>query len=234
MVGRTNTSGKPEEEKTVTAGTSAVVVNPSSGKTMKKVTVNPTPSQTKTVTAGTSNVNVSPDSGKLLSKVTVAPTPTQSKSVTPSTSQQTVTPDAGKHLSSVVVNAAGDDVKFGKFVWAKYTAKGGTFVDYATSDSANAYPNGAVSGGYYYEQLWEVVIPASGYSNNQLRINVAGMKSTYNPICSISTRDSSSNTEALSEAFGCIEQIDTYNNYIIVTVSSVPSVAVTVSLKGSV
>ena len=100
--------GKPEEEKTVTAGTAAVVVNPSSGKTMKKVTVNPTPSQTKTVTAGTGNVNVSPDSGKLLSKVTVAPTPTQSKSVTPSTSQQTVTPDAGKHLSSVVVRAVED------------------------------------------------------------------------------------------------------------------------------
>ena len=35
--------GKPEEEKTVTAGTSAIVVNPSSGKVMKKVTVNPTP-----------------------------------------------------------------------------------------------------------------------------------------------------------------------------------------------
>lgn len=100
--------GKPEEEKTVTAGTAAVVVNPSSGKTMKKVTVNPTPSQTKTVTAGTDNVTVSPDSGKLLSKVTVAPTPTQSKSITPSTSQQTVTPDAGKHLSSVVVGAVED------------------------------------------------------------------------------------------------------------------------------
>ena len=107
-IGRTNAGGKPEEEKTVTAGTAAVVVNPSSGKTMKKVTVNPTPSQTKTVTAGTGNVNVSPDSGKLLSKVTVAPTPTQSKSVTPSTSQQTVTPDTGKFLSSVVVRAVED------------------------------------------------------------------------------------------------------------------------------
>ena len=34
--------GKPEEEKTVTAGTSVIEVNPSSGKVMKKVTVNPT------------------------------------------------------------------------------------------------------------------------------------------------------------------------------------------------
>ena len=41
--------GKPEEEKSVTAGTSAIEVNPSSGKVMKKVTVNPTPSQEKTI-----------------------------------------------------------------------------------------------------------------------------------------------------------------------------------------
>ena len=37
--------GKPEEEKTVTAGTSVIEVNPSSGKVMKKVTVNPTPTE---------------------------------------------------------------------------------------------------------------------------------------------------------------------------------------------
>ena len=145
--------GKPEEEKTVTAGTAAVVVNPSSGKTMKKVTVNPTPSQTKTVTAGTGNVNVSPDSGKLLSKVTVAPTPTQSKSVTPSTSQQTVRPDTGKFLSSVIVRAAEDDVKHGAYVWKKLSAKGGTFIDYVVSDSMNAYPDGGTQGGYWYEKV---------------------------------------------------------------------------------
>lgn len=144
--------GKPEEEKTVTAGTAAVVVNPSSGKTMKKVTVNPTPSQTKTVTAGTGNVNVSPDSGKLLSKVTVAPTPTQSKSVTPSTSQQTVRPDTGKFLSSVIVRAAEDDVKHGAYVWKKLSASG-TFIDYVVSDSTNAYPDGGTQGGYWYEKV---------------------------------------------------------------------------------
>ena len=105
MRGRTNVAGKPEEERTVTAGTSAVTVEPTKGKTMKKVTVDPTPSQAKTVTAGTGNVNVSPDSGKLLSGVTVKPTPTQEKTVTPSTSQQTVLPDSGKHLSKVTVKA---------------------------------------------------------------------------------------------------------------------------------
>lgn len=64
-------AGKPEEEKTVTAGTSAVEVTPSTGKTMKKVTVNPTPSQSKTVTPTTSKQTVTPDSGKLLSSVVV-------------------------------------------------------------------------------------------------------------------------------------------------------------------
>ena len=63
--------GKPEEKKTVTAGTSAIEVLPSSGKTMKKVTVNPTPSQSKTVTPSTSQQTVSPDAGKLLSQVIV-------------------------------------------------------------------------------------------------------------------------------------------------------------------
>ena len=63
--------GKPEEEKTVTAGTSAIVVNPSSGKVMKKVTVNPTPSQEKTIKEPSETTVILPDSGKLLSKVTV-------------------------------------------------------------------------------------------------------------------------------------------------------------------
>ena len=41
--------GKPEEEKTVTAGTSVIEVLPSSGKTMKKVTINPAPFPTELV-----------------------------------------------------------------------------------------------------------------------------------------------------------------------------------------
>ena len=41
--------GKPEEEKTVTAGTSVIEVLPSSGKTMKKVIVNPAPFPTELV-----------------------------------------------------------------------------------------------------------------------------------------------------------------------------------------
>ena len=41
--------GKPEEEKTVTAGTSVIEVLPSSGKTMKKVTINAAPIPTELV-----------------------------------------------------------------------------------------------------------------------------------------------------------------------------------------
>ncbi len=100
--------GKPEEEKTVTAGTSVIEVLPSSGKTMKKVNVNPTPTEEKTITAGTSATTVTPTSGKYIKKVTVNPTPSQSKTVTPSTSQQTVSPDSGKLLSQVVVKAMED------------------------------------------------------------------------------------------------------------------------------
>ena len=77
--------GKPEEEKTVTAGTSAIEVLPSSGKTMKKVTVNPTPSQSKTVSPSTSQQTVSPDSGKLLSQVIVK----AMEDVTPEVTAQT-------------------------------------------------------------------------------------------------------------------------------------------------
>ena len=71
LIGQFPCGGKPEEEKTVTAGTSAVTVTPTSGKTIKKVTVNPTPSETKTVTPSTSTQIVTPTNGKLLSSVKV-------------------------------------------------------------------------------------------------------------------------------------------------------------------
>lgn len=96
--------GKPEEEKTVTAGTSVIEVLPNSGKTMKKVNVNPTPTEEKTITAGTSATTVTPTSGKYIKKVTVNPIPSQSKAVTPNAGGFTVNPDTGKLLSSVVVN----------------------------------------------------------------------------------------------------------------------------------
>ena len=63
--------GKPEEEKSVTAGTSEITVNPSQGKTMKKVTVSPTPTQSKPVTPSETQQTVEPDSGKHLASVIV-------------------------------------------------------------------------------------------------------------------------------------------------------------------
>lgn len=77
--------GKPEEEKTVTAGTSVIEVNPSSGKVMKKVTVNPTPTESKSVTPTTSELTVTPSEGKHLSQVVVGAV----EDVTPEVTAQT-------------------------------------------------------------------------------------------------------------------------------------------------
>lgn len=97
--------GAKKQEKTVTAGTSAIIVTPDQGSLLSSVTINPTPSEAKTQAAGTSNVTVTPSSGKLLSQVTITPTPSETKTVTPSSSVQTVTPSSGKLLSKVTVNA---------------------------------------------------------------------------------------------------------------------------------
>lgn len=103
--------GKPEEEKNVTAGTSTKVVTPSDGKTIKKVTVNPTPSQSKSVTPNESAQTVSPDSGKLLSSVSVGAIQTEEKTVTAGTSATTVTPTSGKYIKKVTVNPTPSQTK---------------------------------------------------------------------------------------------------------------------------
>lgn len=64
--------GKPEEKRTVTAGTSTKVVIPSDGKTIKKVTVNPTPTEEKTIIPTTSQQIISPSDGKHIASVIVA------------------------------------------------------------------------------------------------------------------------------------------------------------------
>ena len=160
--------GKPEEEKTVTAGTSTKVVTPSNGKTIKKVTVNPTPSQSKTVTPSTSQQTVSPDSGKLLSKVIVK----AMEDVTPEVTAQTpiitqiaenlgvtITTPSGTNKQILqgnnanLLNINNNAKKTGAYVWEKLTAEGGDFIDFVVSDSETAYPDGAVhTDGYWYEK----------------------------------------------------------------------------------
>ena len=62
---------KPEEEKTVTAGTTPIEVIPSEGKLISKITVNPTPTEEKIVTPTTEDLIVAPVEGKQLNRVTV-------------------------------------------------------------------------------------------------------------------------------------------------------------------
>ena len=164
--------GKPEEEKTVTAGTSAIEVNPSSGKVMKKVTVNPTPSQSKTVTPSTSQQTVSPDSGKLLSQVIVK----AMEDVTPEVTAQTpiitqiaenlgvtITTPSGTNKQILqgnnanLLNINNNAKKEGAYVWKKLTAEGGDFIDFVVSDQETAYPDGGMQGGYWYEKVVEGV-----------------------------------------------------------------------------
>ena len=97
----------PTETKTVTAGTSATTVTPTSGKFLTSVTVNPTPSEEKTVEITSSgNTVIAPSSGKLLSKVTVSPM-LESYSVAAEATEKVVTPTDGyAGLSSVTIAAA--------------------------------------------------------------------------------------------------------------------------------
>jgi len=96
---------KPEQTKTVAAGTSNKTVSPDSGYVLSSVTVQPTPSETKTATPSTSSQNITPTSGKLLSKVTVNAISTQTKSGTPSGAAQTINADSGKYMTAFTINA---------------------------------------------------------------------------------------------------------------------------------
>ena len=92
---------------TVTAGTTAQTIKPSTGNIgLSSVTVNPTPSQTKSATPTTEEQMISPDSGKLLSSVTVAATPLDAtRTVTAGTAATTVTPTEGNiGIASITVN----------------------------------------------------------------------------------------------------------------------------------
>lgn len=42
--------------------------------------------------------------------------------------------------------------KHGLYVWRKFTAQGGTFIDFVVSDIESAYPDGGLKDGYWYER----------------------------------------------------------------------------------
>lgn len=143
--------GKPEQEKTVTAGTSVTEVIPDSGKVLSKVTVNPTPSQAKSVTPSASQKIVTPDSGKLLSQVIVAG------------DSDLVAGNIKKGVNVFGTNGTFDN-STGLYVWKKcQNDTDHTFVDYAVSNSENTYPDKAVhTDGYYYEKVVEGLRMATG------------------------------------------------------------------------
>ena len=59
------------QEKTVTAGTSAITVVPDDKFALSQVTINPTPSEAKTITPSITAQTVVPPTGKLYNQVTV-------------------------------------------------------------------------------------------------------------------------------------------------------------------
>lgn len=77
VIPRGSGGGTSKQEKTVTAGTTAIAVTPDKGKLLSKVMVNPTPTEEKTVTPSDTTQEVTPTSGKYLSKVIINAVPKQ-------------------------------------------------------------------------------------------------------------------------------------------------------------
>ena len=123
MFSKLGGGGKPEEEKTVTAGTSAKVVTPSDGKTIRKVTVNPTPTEEKSVTPTTSQQTVSPSKGKHLAKVIVEAI----EDVTPEVTAQT--PLIEEIIEGLVGKAQGATATADKILEGYSAYVGGVLVD---------------------------------------------------------------------------------------------------------
>lgn len=121
--------GKPEQEKTVTAGTSVTEVTPDSSKVLSKVTVNPTPSQAKTVTPSALQQIVTPDTDKLLNKVTVAG------------DSDLVAGNIKKGVNLFGVNGTFDN-STGLYVWKKYTLNSEEVVNSYASPYTTPIPVG--------------------------------------------------------------------------------------------
>lgn len=169
------------QTKTVTAGTSNVIVNPDTGYDgMSEVTVEPTPSEVGAITAGTSQQTATPTAGKFFSSVTVDPTPSQTKSATPTTSSQTITPDSGKLLSSVSVGAIPSEyiIPSGNKALS-YTSNGSR-----TGIDVKAYSTASVNVNVQPTEttLWTNSSPTSNFAAQTITINSGHKFSDYDYI----------------------------------------------------
>lgn len=163
--------GKPEQEKTVTAGTSVTEVTPDSSKVLSKVTVNPTPSQAKSVTPSALQQIVTPDADKLLNKVTVAG------------DSDLTAGNIKKGVNVFGVNGTFDN-STGLYVWKKsQNDTDHTFVGYVVSDDENAYPDKAVhTDGYYYEKVKGITAEMFGCTSMAVDTYTSAEDISYNII----------------------------------------------------
>ena len=56
-------------------------------------------------------------------------------------------------LMSMVKRKVSESKNNGLYVWERYTAEGGDFLDYVVADVEDAYPNGEMLDGYYYKTV---------------------------------------------------------------------------------
>ena len=187
MIGKCNTGGgKPEEEKTVTAGTSVIEVLPSSGKTMKQVTINPTPTESKSVTPTASELIVTPSEGKHLSQITVNG---DSNLIASNIKKDinifgvigTLKPEPPNGTDWTKSNITYTDVRLVHYANGIWVAASGSGLYYST-DGMTWTQSSITSGGfesvYYANGLWV----SGGYNNEGLYYSTDGMTWTQSNI----------------------------------------------------
>ena len=139
---------KPEEEKTVTAGTTPIEVIPSEGKLISKVTVNPTPTEEKAVTPTTEDLVVMPVEGKQLSQVTVQG---DANFLEENIAEGvTIWGKTGTHQGGGVP---------GQYVWSKRESENSDIIGYIVGETESDYPDGGIQDGYYYKKANIIIDP---------------------------------------------------------------------------
>lgn len=182
--------GKTEEEITVTADTYQKTFLPSNGRTIKKVTVNPTPTQEKTVAPATTQQTVLPDSGKHLSKVTVSAKPSikiDNEEVSKTLNLKTISALFKKpSLPFALTSDCGGLVKDGE-IYIYYTDKiykwtGETLEEFCAAPHANSLGN-------------------SGFANFQGKLHIIGGESHLSEIYKCNDDKTWTSLQALPYSF---------------------------------